>query len=141
MTQPREENDMPINKLNAKGIADFKVYGDMDIYQEVSSGSAIYPGIGTNLGLIYCALKLNGEAGELAEHVGKAMRDDNLMIYGELTKERRELIIKELGDCLWYIAAISRELKLSLVEVAETNLDKLLDRQQRNALQGSGDNR
>jgi NTP pyrophosphatase (non-canonical NTP hydrolase) len=141
MTQPREENDMPINRLDAEAITAFKAYGNMDTYQTVSSGSAIYPGIGTNLGLIYCALKLNGEAGELAEHVGKAMRDDSLMVYGELTEERHKLITKELGDCLWYIAAIARELNLSLVQVAGTNLDKLFDRQQRNALQGSGDNR
>lgn len=139
-----------INKLNLSEIENFAEFPQMDKYQNVASGSAIYPGRGTFLGLNYCALKLNGEAGELAEHVGKAMRDDGLISaigfgpgfeFGDLTPERRELIIKEVGDCLWYLSAISRELEMNLSEIAAINLRKLYDRQERNALQGSGDNR
>lgn len=142
-----------INKLNLAEIENFAQFPDMNKYQRVASGSAIYPGQGTPLGLIYCALKLNGEAGELAEHVGKAMRDDGLlngmyMDHGTvqdgglgLTDDRRELIIKEIGDCLWYLGAICRELEITFSDAAVTNLQKLYDRQQRNALQGSGDNR
>jgi NTP pyrophosphatase (non-canonical NTP hydrolase) len=89
---------------------------------------------------MYCALKLNGEAGELAEHVGKAMRDD---AFGPepLTTERRELIIKELGDVLWYLSAIADGLGISMNAVALKNLQKLKDRTDRDALRGSGDER
>ena len=139
-----------INSLDSVAIESFRA--DMDEYQIIASGSAIYPGRGTPLGLAYCALKLNGEAGELAEHVGKAMRDDNLMEPqldetslalrdNKLTPERRELILKEIGDCLWYLSALCRELGTTLSVVALMNLRKLYSRQQRNALQGGGDER
>lgn len=124
----------------------------MDLYQRIATKSAIYPGQGTPLGLAYCALKLNGEAGELAEHVGKAMRDDNLMEMlpdetgtalrdNTLEPERRALIIKEIGDCLWYLSALCNELGITLSETALTNLEKLCDRGERDVLRGSGDER
>lgn len=124
----------------------------MDLYQRLSTKSAIYPGQGGPLGLAYAAVKLNCEAGELAEHVGKAMRDDNLMsqgwdqqngpmFNGALTDERKALIIKECGDVLWYVSAICNELGVDLTHVAHTNLLKLCDRGERDALRGSGDER
>lgn len=126
----------------------------LDKYQSISSQSAIYPGAHTPLGLMYTALKLNGEAGEFAEHVGKAMRDDNFGMgieyneYGQiggsyvnLTSERKLALVKELGDILWYVSAASRELGYTLSEVAISNLYKLCDRGERGQLQGSGDQR
>lgn len=125
----------------------------LNLYQRLATRTAIYPGQGSPLGLAYVALKLNGEAGELAEHVGKAMRDDDLMgsspvsqhddtFYPhQLTHERRMLIIKEIGDVLWYLSAACNELDITLSEAAVTNIRKLKDRQERDALQGSGDDR
>jgi len=112
----------------------------MDAYQELATKSAVYPGQGTPLGMAYVALKMNGEAGEFAEHVGKAMRDDR---YGEdeLTKERRLLLIKEVGDVLWYLSAACNELGIKLSDAALTNLEKLASRTARGVLNGSGDNR
>jgi NTP pyrophosphatase (non-canonical NTP hydrolase) len=127
-------------------------------YQTAATGTAIYPGQGTVFGAIYCALKMNGEAGEFAEHLGKAMRDDGLMTgfsglragdeqpvpfeqMGQLTEARRTALIKELGDVLWYVAAASTELGVTLADVGQANLDKLADRKARGQLQGSGDNR
>lgn len=145
---------MTINRITAEDIDYFVENPGLDIYQEIATKSAIYPGRGTALGLVYVALKLNGEAGELAEHVGKAMRDDDLSEYigesengksafylGELTPERESLIIKELSDVLWYISAACNELGITLEQVATANLLKLHDRTERNKLQGSGDNR
>jgi len=48
---------------------------------------------------------------------------------------------KELGDVLWYVAQLATELELDLDEIAHANLDKLLSRQQRGVLSGSGDER
>ena len=148
-----------VNQITKEDIERFETFKDqspnmLNLYQEIATKSAIYPGQGSALGLAYTALKLNGEAGEFAEHVGKAMRDDGLIEaqlinrngsggtrMGLLKPERRLSIIKEIGDVLWYLSAACNELDIKLSDAALTNLQKLHDRTNRNALQGSGDNR
>lgn len=144
---------MAINEVTRADVDFYAHHEDkraLDEYQRLATRSAIYPGQGTPLGLAYVALKMNGEAGEFAEHVGKAMRDDDLMNnsdgvftvdYAELKPERRELLIKEIGDVLWYLSAACNELGISLSDAAATNLRKLADRSERGKLQGSGDER
>lgn len=125
-------------------------------YEKAAVSTAIYPGQGTAIGLSYVALKMNGEAGEFAEHVGKAIRDDDLISVSttlaagqtfhladlnDLLPERRELLIKEVGDVLWYLAAAARELGISLDEIAQKNIAKLAKRKAEGKLGGSGDNR
>lgn len=104
-------------------------------YQEQAKTTMQYRNIGSNL--FYPALGLNGEAGEVAEHVKKMDRDDN----GFLTEERKNSLMKEAGDVCWYLAALCHELNVSFGEVAQMNLDKLADRKKRGVLKGSGDNR
>ena len=65
------------------------------------------------------------------------IRDDG----GEVTPQRREAMAKELGDVLWYVAQLASELGLELEQVAQENLEKLLSRQRRGVLSGSGDDR
>lgn len=115
---------------------------DLNTYQDKAISTAVYSGKGTPMGLVYTALKLNGEAGEAAEHIGKAIRDDDYMAETDLlTEDRERLLVKELGDTLWYIAAAASELGYTLTDIAQTNLDKLADRAARGVLTGSGDNR
>ena len=123
---------------------------DFDTYAREAQKTAIY-GAGVNflvydaelehtiefLRISYCAHKVAGEAGEIAEHIGKCLRDGEVPI----SSERRELLLKECGDLLWEFTALVKELGLSLDLVAETNLEKLRDRQERGVLGGSGDNR
>ena len=104
-------------------------------YQARSRATAVYPDAGNNI--VYPALGLCGEAGETAEKVKKAIRDDG----GTLTEERREAIAAELGDVLWYVAQLATEDGLELEEIAQANLDKLASRQRRAVLHGSGDDR
>lgn len=87
--------------------------------------------------LAYYALGLLGEAGEVSEKIKKLYRDDG----GSLSHDRREALAKELGDVLWYLAALAHELKLPLEDVAILNRQKLLDRMKRNVRGGDGDNR
>jgi NTP pyrophosphatase (non-canonical NTP hydrolase) len=102
-------------------------------YQQRSRATAVYPDAGANL--TYPALGLCGEAGEAAEKVKKAIRDDG----GRLTPERRDALAGELGDVLWYVAQLATEAGLELDEIAQSNLDKLLSRRDRAVLYGSGD--
>jgi NTP pyrophosphatase (non-canonical NTP hydrolase) len=107
---------------------------DLSEYQRLSRRTAEYP---RDAWLAYPALGLAGEAGEVAEHAKKAIRDDG----GQVSDDRRAAMAKELGDVLWYVAQLASELKLDLDEIAQANLDKLLSRQQRGVLSGSGDDR
>jgi len=107
---------------------------ELSEYQRLSRRTAEYP---RGAWLAYPALGLAGEAGEVAEHAKKAIRDDG----GSVSEERRGAIAKELGDVLWYLAQLASELDLDLDEVAQLNLDKLLSRQRRGVLSGSGDDR
>ena len=104
-------------------------------YQELSRRTATYPDAGENI--IYPTLGLAGEAGEVAEKVKKLLRDDG----GVLSDERRAALAGELGDVLWYAAQVATEAGLDLEEIAQGNLDKLLSRQRRGVLSGSGDRR
>jgi NTP pyrophosphatase (non-canonical NTP hydrolase) len=108
---------------------------ELSDYQRRSRATAVYPDAGDNLA--YPALGLCGEAGEAAEKVKKAIRDDG----GVLTEERRAALAAELGDVLWYLAQLATEAGLELDEIAADNLAKLLSRQERRVLQGSGDTR
>jgi NTP pyrophosphatase (non-canonical NTP hydrolase) len=107
---------------------------DLSEYQRLSRRTAEYP---REAWLAYPALGLAGEAGEVAEHAKKAIRDEG----GEISDDRRAAMAKELGDVLWYVAQLASELKLDLDEIAQANLDKLLSRQRRGVLSGSGDDR
>jgi NTP pyrophosphatase (non-canonical NTP hydrolase) len=107
---------------------------DFSTYQRSSRQTAEYP---REAWLTYPALGLAGEAGEVAEHAKKAIRDDA----GTITDERRAAMAKELGDVLWYTAQLASELGLELDAIAHENLQKLLSRQRRGVLSGSGDNR
>lgn len=106
-------------------------------YAHQSRQTAIYPTMDTAYGFIYPTLGLAGEAGETANIVKKIIRDGKgIPSYSDRIKIRNEL-----GDVLWYIAQLAKELELSLEEIAQGNLDKLFVRQERGTLQGSGDNR
>jgi len=107
---------------------------DLSEYQRQSRRTAEYP---REAWLAYPALGLAGEAGEVAEHVKKAIRDDG----GTLSDERRAAMSKELGDVLWYLAQLATEIELDLNEIAEQNLEKLFSRQRRGVLSGDGDER
>ena len=107
---------------------------DFNSYQRNASRTAIYP---DQHKIIYPALGLAGEAGEVANKVKKLIRDgpDNR------PDTWREDIASEIGDVLWYCAALATDLNLTLGMIAAQNETKLADRKNAGTLSGSGDNR
>lgn len=101
-------------------------------YQKRANATAIYD---TKFSILYPTLGLSGEAGEVADKVKKIIRD------GKSVVNERVEIAKELGDVLWYLAAVSRDIGVSLEDVAMMNIEKLESRKERGTLQGDGDNR
>jgi NTP pyrophosphatase (non-canonical NTP hydrolase) len=113
----------------------FDIGMTLDEYQDLAIESAVYD---PKFSIIYPALKLAGEAGEVSEKVGKRLRDMD----GDLTDpEWQDAVAKELGDVLWYVAAMARDIGWTLEEIAEHNLSKLASRMQRGVIGGSGDDR
>jgi NTP pyrophosphatase (non-canonical NTP hydrolase) len=138
-------------------------------YSEMAKSTARYPLMGRNM--VYPALKMAGEAGELADKIGKHWRNrfnklisketeqETLMFATEpeavtedqaalmamdmvsMTAEERHAVLLELGDVLWYVMALSQELGVTLEHVAGMNLTKLADRRARGTILGAGDNR
>ena len=102
-------------------------------YQKFAQTTAIYKDV-DNFLPIYPSLKLAGEAGEVAEKVGKAIRDG---VGDDPAKFRMELA-KELGDV---VADISSRIGYTLEDIAIMNRLKLESRKSRGVLGGSGDNR
>lgn len=103
-------------------------------YQDLSIETAIY---NRQWAVMYPAMGLAGEVGEVLNKVKKVYRDDN----GHMTDEQRESISKELGDCLWYMSALANDLGMRLEDCALGNIDKLSSRMERGVIGGSGDDR
>ena len=103
-------------------------------YQNLAQVTVVYR---DELKVIYPTIGLCGEAGEVAEKVKKWLRDDGGV--SEMSLERKELLKKELGDVLWYLAALARDLGLTLDEIAKHNIEKLHDRKERGVVHGKGD--
>lgn len=105
----------------------------LDDYQQAAGWTAIYP---EKHRVIYPALGLASEAGEVAGKIKKALRDQ-----GDVAKAPVEALRDELGDVLWYVAVLASDLNLSLDDIAAHNLAKLQSRLARGRLGGAGDER
>ena len=113
-------------------------------YQRCTNDTAIYPGQGTMEGMFYLAMKLAGEAGEVAEKIAKLMRDEGVRAdtpTAELSSSAIQGLVKELGDVEWYVAQVAEQIGVTMSLVLNENLLKLADRKARGTLQGSGDDR
>src|SRR3990167_5803108 len=111
-------NDVTHNMLHFKSM-------NFAEYQAKAATTALYPNQGNNL--YYPALGLGGETGEVLNKIKKVMRDHG----GNVTDEYREILRGELGDVMWYVTALARELGLNLDDIAQANLEKLFSRKER----------
>lgn len=109
---------------------------ELNEYQKRALETAIYP---EKHRIIYPAMGLGSEAGEVLGKIKKWIRGDDGE--GEMSEERRQSIKGELGDVLWFISVLAKDLKFDLEEVAKHNIDKLQSRKERGTLRGDGDSR
>jgi len=70
--------------------------------------------------LVSIALGLAGEAGEVADTIKKAVFHQHGV--------DRDAVIKELGDVLWYVAALCTKLDVPMSDVMDRNIVKLRTR-------------
>lgn len=107
---------------------------NLNEYQEAALTTAVYP---EDKRIIYPALGMCGEAGEVADKVKKVIRDNNQ----SFDTARKIEIAKEIGDVLWYCATMAHDLGFTLESIAQMNISKLQSRKERGMIGGSGDNR
>lgn len=104
----------------------------------------------TSANPLYMLFMLGEEVGELQGKFSKAIRKGEILFVGndlhfheELEgwnfDEWKDLVKKEIGDCLWGIAGIAHVMGWSLEEVAQVNLDKLAARKAAGTIVGNGD--
>ena len=107
---------------------------DFNTYQKEAYKTAIYP---EGVRVSYPTLGLAGEAGEVANQIKKIHRDDG----GVPSEQRIRDVAHEIGDCLWYLAALCTDLGLSMDDIASDNIAMLASRQERGTIHGDGDYR
>ena len=88
-------------------------------YQRIALSAASYPNQGRSL--IYPALGLAGETGEVMEKVQRGLELDG----STLDENTRLSIMKDLGDVLWYLTALGNEMGITLKDIARHNIEKL----------------
>ena len=98
----------------------------------------------------YMSLGLVSEVGELAGKVAKAVRKEEITLFGNDLYCGKQLpedggaelhngLIGEIGDVLWFVSGICKVLGLSLEDVADANLAKLAERKKNGTIIGNGD--
>lgn len=70
--------------------------------------------------IVWCAIGLAGEAGEVVDNIKKAIFHRHGLNQTQLQKE--------LGDVCWYLAGLCTTLGFNLEDVMQQNIDKLLER-------------
>lgn len=103
-------------------------------YQQIALETAVYP---KEYDIVYPALGMAGEAGEVADKVKKVIRDNN----ADFSPLKCEEIAMEIGDVMWYCAVLADRIGYRLDTIARMNNRKLKSRQLRGKLGGSGDDR
>ncbi len=96
---------------------------ELNQYQKYARTTAYYP-TGPNKALCYTSIALAGEVGEYCNEVKKHLRDK----LDAIDPVRRDRMIDELGDSLWYFCACADVLNVTLEEIARRNLEKLAGR-------------
>lgn len=76
--------------------------------------------------VVYPALALSGETGELANKIKRIMRRGDS--FADLDIGDKLSLIGEIGDVLWYLSALADDLGFDLDGCARMNLTKLAQR-------------
>lgn len=69
------------------------------------------------LALATSGLGIAGESGEVADHIKKHVGHGHDLDHLK--------VIKELGDVLWYVAVLARQMDISMDDIARLNITKL----------------
>lgn len=81
-----------------------------------------------NNAVVYPALGLAGETGEVVDIIKKIVRNQDVSPKLEMTEAQTENLKLELGDVLWYWSALIKDLGFDPGDIMQANIDKLTAR-------------
>jgi NTP pyrophosphatase (non-canonical NTP hydrolase) len=110
---------------------------DFDEYQKLANRTGNFTGKQGEFALMYLGLGVTSEAGEIADKIKKIIRNDN----GTISAEKKEALVSEFGDVLWYLSQLARYFDMPFSDVAKANIKKLEDRAARGVIASTGDTR
>ena len=88
----------------------------MDEYQSLAARTKPEY-INDKFGTAVFSMGLAGEAGEVVDYLKKVVGHGHLL--------DKDVLSKELGDVMWYVASLCEHHGLSMSDVARKNIDKL----------------
>lgn len=110
---------------------------NIEEYQKQTGNTNRYP----KEKMLEClTLGLCSEAGEIAGKVKKFHRGD-YQRGDQMDNGLKVLLLSEIGDCMWYLSELTNWLGFNLGDVLDQNIFKLQKRAEKNAINGSGDER
>ena len=120
-----------------------------DAYQNFTRATRVEQHPDGLLAVMTTALQKAAEAGEVAGKFAKSLRDDDVWqhvdkevsVCLQLSDERRNQILHELSDDIYYISEMCNHFGISILDLMEINVHKLMKRVNAGTIQGSGDNR
>jgi NTP pyrophosphatase (non-canonical NTP hydrolase) len=125
-----------------------------EMYQQIADRTSGRDTMSHISWVTYLSLGLSEEVGEVLRHISHAVRDEGFCfpkganqeneggVYrNDLRWDRKQLIKRELGDVLWFVSQLAREVGSSLEGIAVGNNLKLMDRVVRKKINGEGDDR
>lgn len=81
-----------------------------------------------NNAVVYPALGLAGETGEVVDIIKKIVRNQDVKPKLDITEAQYDSLYLELGDVLWYWSALVKDLGFDPEEIMQANIDKLTAR-------------
>lgn len=120
-------------------------------YQEFTRATRVEQYPDGLLGVMTTALQKAAEAGEVAGKFAKSLRDDpiwndhvhdnTLSVCLHIPDARRNQILNELSDDMYYISEMCNHFGISILDLMEINVHKLRNRVINGTIQGQGDDR
>lgn len=91
--------------------------------------------------VLYSALGLSEEAGEVLGKIKKAIRDDGWVPGVVMSTTRKAMITTEIGDMMFYMFMLLKDIDASPMDALDSFLLKAKGRRERGTQRGDGDDR
>lgn len=115
------------------------LFHQIDKYQAECMRTAVFD---ERWGIMYPAIGMAEESGEVVGKIKKWMRDDSPSGPDDMPGWKRiKEIAYEIGDNLWYASVLAGFLGIKMSDILRMNIEKIRSRHAKGTIHGSGDER